>query len=154
MKTLIKLVAAGAVMLGTGQVYAHHSAAMFDDQITLTMTGTVTKFDYLNPHSWLYVDVVNEDGSVTAWGFETDAPPRLRRVGVGPNHWEPGDIVTIRTHPLRDGRPAGDLAGSIDNEGTVYKDAEGLAAPTEAVFYVDAAAAGDGAAGEEGALAQ
>lgn len=154
MKTLIKLALAGAVMLGTGQAYAHHSAAMFDSDKILTMTGTVTKFDYLNPHSWLYVEVVNEDGSVTAWGFETEAPPRLRRVGVGPNFYEPGDVVTIRTHPLRDGRPAGDLAGSIHQDGTVYKDAEGLVAPTEAVFYVDAAAAGDGAAGEEGALAQ
>jgi hypothetical protein len=157
MKTLIKLAAAGTVImgsLGVGQAIAHHSAAMFDDQVTLTMTGTVTKFDYLNPHSWLYVDVVNEDGSTTSWGFETEAPPRLRRVGVGPNHWEAGDIVTIRTHPLRDGRPAGDLAGSIDSEGTTYKDAEGLTAPTEAAFFVDPAAAGDGAAGEEGALAQ
>ena len=60
---------------------------MFDDQVVLTLKGTVTKFDYLNPHSWLYVNVENDDGTRTAWGFELDAPPRLRRLGVSPSHW-------------------------------------------------------------------
>lgn len=54
---------------------AHHSSAMFDSDQELRLEGVVTRWDYLNPHSWLYVNVENEDGSVTEWGFESDSPP-------------------------------------------------------------------------------
>jgi hypothetical protein len=110
-------------------VVAHHSAAMFNKDETLVLTGVVTKFEYVNPHAWLYIDVANEDGSVTAWGFETSAAPRLRRLGLSPSYWKPGDLVTIKTHPLKDGRPAGSLEGSIKADGTTYRDAEGLGVP-------------------------
>lgn len=107
-------------------VVAHHSAAMFDFDKELRLQGTVTRFDYVNPHSWLYVDVRNDDGSVTEWGFELDAPPRLRRLGVSPRFWEPGDEVVIRTNPLKDGRPAGHLAGALNSDGDTFGNAEGL----------------------------
>lgn len=105
-----------ASSLATYPAWSHHSAAMFDDQKVLTLEGTVTKFDYLNPHSWLYVNVKNDDGSVTEWGFELDAPPRLRRVGVSPTFWRPGDRIVVKTNPLRDGRPAGHLVGALAAE--------------------------------------
>lgn len=105
---------------------AHHSSAMFDSDQELRLEGVVTRWDYLNPHSWLYVNVENEDGSVTEWGFESDSPPLLRRIGVSPNFWKPGDRVIIKTHPLRDGRPAGALAGAITEGGKPYGDTEGL----------------------------
>lgn len=99
---------------------AHHSAAMFNPEAQMTLKGTVTKFDYLNPHSWLYMNVENEDGTVTEWGFELDAPPRLRRVGVGPQKWEEGDVILVRTNPLRDGRPAGSLVGAHRADGDTF----------------------------------
>lgn len=99
---------------------------MFDFEQELRLEGTVTRFDYLNPHSWLYVNVENDDGSVTEWGFELDAPPRLRRLGVSPRYWEPGDQVTVKTNPLKDGRPAGHLAGSLNSDGTTFGDTDGL----------------------------
>jgi hypothetical protein len=105
---------------------AHHSAAMFDDQKVLMLKGTVTKFDYLNPHSWLYVNVDNDDGTTTEWGFELDAPPRLRRLGVSPNHWQPGDKIAVKTNPLRDGRPAGHLVGATGAAGRTFGDTAGL----------------------------
>lgn len=105
---------------------AHHSAAMFDDQVVLTLEGTVTKFDYVNPHSWLYVNVENDDGTVTEWGFELDAPPRLRRVGVSPNFWQPGDEVVVKTNPLKDGRPAGHLVGAVKEGGRPFGNVEGI----------------------------
>jgi hypothetical protein len=64
---------------------------MFEDTLMLELKGSVTHFDYVNPHSWLYVNVENDDGSVTEWGFELDAPPRLRRLGISPNFWREGD---------------------------------------------------------------
>lgn len=105
---------------------AHHSAAMFDDQVVLTLKGSVTRFDYLNPHSWLYVNVENDDGTSTEWGFELDAPPRLRRLGVSPTHWQQGDKVTVKTNPLRDGRPAGHLVGAVSAGGRTFGDTTGL----------------------------
>ena len=106
--------------------HSHHSAAMFDDQVVLTLKGTVTRFDYLNPHSWLYVNVENEDGTVTEWGFELDAPPRLRRIGVSPTFWQPGDAVTVKTNPLIDGRPAGHLVGAVSANGKKFGNTSGI----------------------------
>ena len=110
---------------------AHHSGAMFEDRQTLELTGTVTHFDYVNPHSWLYVNVENEDGTVTEWGFELDAPPRLRRIGVPPTHWREGDRVTVRTRPLKDGRPAGFLVGAVSDQGKTFGQAAGLSVDDE-----------------------
>ena len=126
--TTIKFMAATAALFGlsTLPAYSHHSAAMFDDQVVLTMEGTVKRFDYVNPHSWLYVDVENEDGSTTEWGFELDAPPRLRRLGVSPNFWQPGDPIKVKTNPLKDGRPAGHLVGAVTGEGRAFGNSSGI----------------------------
>ena len=108
---------------------AHHSAAMFDAEVELTLTGQVTRFDYVSPHSWLYVNVANDDGTYTEWGFELGAPPLLRRGGVSPNFWQPGDAVTVKTNPLKDGRPAGNLSGAINADGATFGNASGLEPP-------------------------
>ncbi len=97
-------------------------------KVVLTLEGTVTRFDYLNPHSWLYVNVKGDDGSVTEWGFELDAPPRLRRIGISPTFWQPGDEVTLKTNPLRDGRPAGHLVGAVTASGKTFGNVAGLSA--------------------------
>jgi hypothetical protein len=117
-----------AVLIGAVSIpaLAHHSGAMFEDRLTLELTGTVTKFDYVNPHSWLYVNIENEDGTLTEWGFELDAPPRLRRIGVSPNFWREGDRVTVRTRPLKDGRPAGFLVGAVSDQDRTFGNSDGL----------------------------
>ena len=110
---------------------AHHSSAMFNREVELTLTGEVREFAYLNPHSWLYVTVTSEEGTVTEWGFELSSPTLLRREGVSPNFWRVGDRVTVRTNPLIDGRPAGNMRGAITSDGRTYGDATGLEAPTQ-----------------------
>jgi hypothetical protein len=123
-------IAFALLSLSTSAV-SHHSAAMFDDQVVLTLRGTVTRFDYVNPHSWLYVNVENDDGSTTEWGFELDAPPRLRRHGVPPTFWKQGDRITLKTNPLRDGRPAGHLAGAVTPDGRTFGNTTGIAAAAQ-----------------------
>lgn len=118
-------VIAGAIAVGLPAL-AHHSGAMFEDELTLTLSGTVTHFDYVNPHSWLYVNVADEDGNVTEWGFELDAPPRLRRLGISPRFWEAGDVVTVKTRPLKDGRPAGLLVGAVSQSGEPFGNTSGI----------------------------
>lgn len=85
---------------------AHHSAAMFDFQTTIEVSGTVKEFQYTNPHSWLLVDVTNPDGSVTTWGFEAEGPSTLMRAGIRKGDLPPGTAITIRGNPMKDGRSA------------------------------------------------
>lgn len=114
---------AAALILPT---QAHHSGAMFEDELVLTLNGVVTHFDYVNPHSWLYVDVENDGGAATEWGFELDAPSRLRRLGISPNFWQEGDRITVKTRPLKDGRPAGALVGAVSETGRTFGNTAGI----------------------------
>ena len=102
---------------------------MFNREVELTLTGEVREFAYLNPHSWLYVTVTSEDGTVTEWGFELSSPSLLRREGVSPTFWKVGERVTVKTNPLIDGRPAGSMRGAITSDGQTYGDANSLEAP-------------------------
>lgn len=86
--------------------FAHHSAVMFDDTKEITVTGVVKEFQYTNPHSWLLVDVTNEDGTVTTWGFEAEGPSTLGRSGIRKSDFPAGTEITITGNPMRDGRPA------------------------------------------------
>lgn len=92
--------------LSAGAALAHHSSAMFDDAKEVTLTGKVKEFQYTNPHSWLLVDVENDDGSVTTWGFEAEGPSTLMRAGIRKSDLAPGTELTITGHPMKDGRPA------------------------------------------------
>lgn len=100
------LLAAGALALVATPVVAHHSGAMFEPEKTVTLTGVVKEFQLTNPHSWLLVDVKNEDGTVTTWGFEAEGPSTLRRAGIRPSDFTAGTEITITGRPMKDGRPA------------------------------------------------
>ena len=100
-----------------GSAQAHHSVQMFDLQKEIQVTGTVKEFQYTNPHSWLIVDVENKDGSVTTWGFEAEGPGILMRAGIMRNSLPPGTKVTVTSHPMKDGRPAGTWIKLVTAEG-------------------------------------
>lgn len=107
-RTCARLIVAGLLALaGAMPAAAHHSATMFDDEKNVTFTGVVKEFQYTNPHSWLIVDVTNEDGTVTTWGFEAEGPSRIRQAGIRKGDFPPGTKITITAHPMKDGRPAG-----------------------------------------------
>jgi hypothetical protein len=77
------LLAAGfGLLLAALPAAAHHSfAAEYDRDKPIKLTGTVTKFDLSNPHSWVYIDVKEADGKVTNWAFETASVANLYRRG-------------------------------------------------------------------------
>src|ERR1700733_5489952 len=83
----------GGLMLAAVPAPAHHSAAMFDPEKVVTLTGTVKDFEYTNPHSWLYVLVRDEQGVETLWGFEAEGPSALMRAGIKKSALQPGDMV-------------------------------------------------------------
>lgn len=117
---LKRLLLAVSLAVATGSIQAHHSAAMFDMSKTVTVQGTVKEFQYTNPHSWLQVLVPSPDGKTVEWGFETEGPSTLLRVGIKLKTFQPGDKVTIVAHPMRDGRPAGAWISATKADGTIY----------------------------------
>lgn len=78
-------------------VLAHHSVdAEFDRTKPVTVTGTVTKVDWMNPHIWIYLDVKDKDGKAVKWQFEGSAPNALRRGGWTRESIKEGDTITIQ----------------------------------------------------------
>jgi hypothetical protein len=99
---------------------AHHSAAMFDHDKKVTLTGIVKEFQYTNPHSWIQVMIPGADGKQVQWGFEAEGPSTLLRAGIKASTFRPGDKVTIVANPMKDGRPAGALISATKADGSVF----------------------------------
>jgi Family of unknown function (DUF6152) len=100
-KKIISSVVCAAVLAGgllsTQNVVAHHAfSAEFDANQPVEVKGVVTKLELTNPHSWLYIDVKNADGSVTNWGFEFGAPFSLKEKGITKSVIKPGVEVSIK----------------------------------------------------------
>ena len=86
MRIKLAVFAAGlGVLLGAGPALAHHAfAAEYDAGKPIKLTGTVTKVEWTNPHTWFYLDVKDSSGKVTNWGFEMGSPNGLMRQGSTP----------------------------------------------------------------------
>lgn len=86
--------------------HAHHSfAAEFDRNKPVHLEGTVVEMQWVNPHSWLIIDVTKEDGSVERWAVEGGAPSALLRRGWNRNSLPPGTAVTVDGFQAKDGKP-------------------------------------------------
>jgi len=93
---------------------AHHSfAAEFDAKQPVTLTGTVTKVEWTNPHVWFYIDVKDSNGKVTNWGMEMGGPNGLLRAGWTRNSMKPGDVVTVDGFKARSGNPIGNATSVV-----------------------------------------
>ena len=102
---VLRLIAAFSVLLGAGSVGAHHSFAMlFDASRTVTVSGTVTEFQFIAPHAYIRVDAT-ADGAGVAWELETTSPGQLIRAGLTPEVLSAGDEISATGNPARDGRP-------------------------------------------------
>jgi hypothetical protein len=114
------LAAAAFVSFAALPAYAHHSGAMFDSGKEVVLVGTIKEFQYTNPHSWIQVLVPRQGGGGDVeWSIETAAPIVLLRAGIRPQSLKPGDKVTLRTHPLKNGDPGGNLIDVKKEDGTV-----------------------------------
>jgi Family of unknown function (DUF6152) len=88
-------------------LFAHHGNASYDNK-TVTIKGTVTKWLWTNPHSFLMVDVKDEDGKVVHWVCENNAPSTLVNFGFNAKTFKPGDQVTVEMSAVaRNGAPIG-----------------------------------------------
>ena len=114
-----------AAVLGGTAVRAHHSFSMFDSNTEIVKTGTVVRWAFNNPHSWLYVNVPNEDGTETLWSLEGSSPTSLIARGVTGSTFEPGDEVQVMLCPLRDGRTGGAIGWAKLADGSFVNPADG-----------------------------
>jgi hypothetical protein len=102
--TFAILTAALGLSIGALPLAAHHSfAAEYDAKQTLTLTGTVTKVEWMNPHTWFYLDVAGKDGKVVNWSCEGANPNALARRGWRKNSLKAGDKVIVEAYRAKDG---------------------------------------------------
>jgi hypothetical protein len=100
-----------AVVLTSAPGRAHHSAAMFDDTRVVELKGVVKELQWTNPHVWLLV-TVDEKGVKKEWSVEAGSPNTLSRNGWRSTSFKPGDAVTVRVNPMKDGTAAGNFIGA------------------------------------------
>jgi hypothetical protein len=105
MRTLLFTAAASLVVLSaSAPVVAHHAfAAEFDGSKPVTLKGTVTKMEWINPHAWLHIEVKQPDGKIVSWMVEGGAPNALLRRGWNRNSVLPGMVVTVEGFRAKDG---------------------------------------------------
>jgi len=101
---LILLAFAGLLSVSVPSEAHHAFSAEFDSAQPMEVKGTVTKFELVNPHSWLYVDVTASDGNVTHWGFEFGAPYSLKEKGIIKSTLKPGTEVAIKGFRAKSGK--------------------------------------------------
>ncbi len=98
---------------------AHHSYSMFDLSKSVEVQGTVKKFNWTNPHSWVVLLVKDANGNEVEAPIAMNGPGYLVRNGWKRESLKPGDVVTATVYPLRDGSPGGDLIKVVFADGRV-----------------------------------
>lgn len=105
MRSIVALmIAAAGLLLTTAPVRAHHAfAAEFDAARPVKLQGTVTKWELVNPHSWIHLDVKGPDGKVVPWMVEGGSPNALFRLGFTKDSLPPGTEIVVEGYQAKDG---------------------------------------------------
>ena len=117
---MLSSLSAAGLSLGA-PAWAHHSTALFDMNTEVTLTGTVKQFQWMNPHTWIVLEVPNANGGVDEYGIEGMSPSNLARNGWSKHSLNAGDKVVLTIHPLKDGRKGGfDVSVQLPNGQRLY----------------------------------
>lgn len=111
MKTPLKLILAASLLIPASAALAHHSYAMFEMNKTISLQGTVVKFKWQNPHAFIEIDATVK-GKTERWAIEMTSPNNLANAGFKRSSFKPGDTVSLKIHPLRDGSKGGSFLGA------------------------------------------
>ena len=111
------------VLLGAAPALPHHSNVAFEVNKIVTLTGVVTEFRWVNPHTWIGLSVDDGKGAKAVWAIEGRAPGVLARAGWSRSSMKVGDIVTIDFSPAKDGSKTGLVARVTKADGTILANA-------------------------------
>ena len=132
-KTIAGALAVLGVIASALPANAHHAfSAEFDAAQPIKVKGIVTKFELVNPHSWLYIDVTGPDGKVTQWGFEFGAPFGLKEKGITKKTLAVGTEITINGYKAKNDQNFGYAVESTLADGRTIKTGGAQDAPTPA----------------------
>ena len=119
----VKLIAAIAVGFALSvPVQAHHSFTMFDHDKTITISGTLKEFEYINPHCWLHI--VAEDpvtGKAVEWSFEMGSVAQIAVQGWKADSVKAGDGISVEAYPMKDGSRGGQYQSAKLSDGRSFK---------------------------------
>ena len=116
--SLLMVAAAGTLLLTAGAASAHHSfAAEFDRAMPISVTGTVTKVEWANPHARFYIDAKDDAGKTVNWDFELASPNGLMRRGWNRNSMKLGDTVTVTGHRAKNNPLVGNASSVVMADG-------------------------------------
>src|SRR5579863_3563413 len=105
-RTIFSVFALSASLLSVSiPLFAHHGTAVFDMSKPVAIKGSVTEWDWSNPHCLLMFDAKNESGQVVHWIVETQNPANMVYAGWGKASIKPGDEVTVLLYPAKNGKP-------------------------------------------------
>jgi hypothetical protein len=107
MKLRFLAVALAAMLVFPGStLFAHHSTAMYNMQNPTTVTGTVKRFEWTNPHAYIYLEVKDESGNTTEWAIEMMSLNHLKSYGWSRNTVQPGEVISCTGGAAKSGLPA------------------------------------------------
>ena len=107
MNTAVRTALAVGCLLASVPAIAHHGTGTYDSTKSVTLSGVVTEFAFINPHAALYFDVKDASGKVVNWAIEMNSPGVLRGAGWTRTTFKVGDQITITVRPAKAGTPVG-----------------------------------------------
>src|ERR1700688_1526523 len=114
-----------ALLIVCGQASAHHGSSNYDLSKSVSVKGTVTQFEFMNPHSAIHLEAKDDKGNAEPWLIEADSPNNLARAGWTRDSLKPGDLVTIVGNRLKEGSKVMRLQKIIFADGKELKPREG-----------------------------
>jgi len=132
-KLTVSLIALAALLVVAVPVVAHHAfSAEFDADSPIHLEGTVTKMEWINPHAWVHLRVVNEDGTTTDWMVEGGTPNTLMRRGFTKDSLAPGTQIIVDGYQAKDGSHKGNGRDLTFPDGRkLFLGSSGTGAPTD-----------------------
>ena len=114
----LKALVLATAVFSTGSAGGHHASSMFDQRNVLYLSGTVSRFEFVNPHAWVYVLIPDANGETQVWPFEAGSVAQLTSLGWTPDSFRPGDTVEIGFRPMMDGSRGGQFMNAILADGS------------------------------------
>jgi len=119
-RVLVVLAVAVSLLIVQGPLFAHHSNTIYDMQHPITIQGTVTGVEFINPHVQVRFEVKDDQGNIEKWVGVSGAPNALRRAGFNRNTLKAGDQITVDGHRAKDGSPIIEVEKIVMSDGTSF----------------------------------